>query len=128
MKTKFLGVAATMLGMVIWTMPVSATSFPVATIGETFTGTLTIDPASPLVICCGNPSNFYLYQNVGVMTLNIGGGIFSGPLVNVFVEPGIEWEGSTNGGTFNNTSLPIMVMSIILHGVGSPGTELEFAL
>jgi hypothetical protein len=59
--------------------PVAAMTFPTATVGETFTGSITIDPSTPCSTCgVYDPFVYETFFNAGSISVNVGGTTFSG--------------------------------------------------
>jgi PEP-CTERM motif-containing protein len=110
------------LGLVIWTMSANgAPLFPVATVGETFTGSMTINPATPCSTC-GNFFNprfiYYTFFNAGEVSVNLAGTTFSGNSLYEevsYVSGLAQWAGFT---TTDSGSI-----TILLHGI-TPSTSI----
>ena len=87
-----------------------AQAVPVVSVGDTFTGTMTLDPTTPCSYSCvsgaSGPGSFYgIFNNPGTVTANIGGDIFSGVLssTTLAVYPGLS--PSSNWYAFANNIL-----------------------
>jgi hypothetical protein len=65
---------------ILITQPASAASFfPTAAIGDVFTGSMTINPATPCTTCgVFNPFVYKTFFNAGSLSVSIGGVTFSG--------------------------------------------------
>jgi hypothetical protein len=56
-----------------------ATTFPVAAVGDIFTGSITIDPATPCSSCGNFPGFIYqTFFNAGLIAVNVDGTNFAG--------------------------------------------------
>jgi hypothetical protein len=102
--------------------------FPVVHAGETFTGSISVDPSTPLW-CCGAGLHYALpmvnglwTSPIGTITATIRGGTFSDSITVIPVVPGHGfWDegGSGFGGPktkFNGVSLPGRAISLVLDG------------
>jgi hypothetical protein len=124
MRLKLLGAAVAMV--IIGITPANADSFfPAVNTGDTFTGQLTLNPATPVdpaltVACCGYDSP----SGIGTLTVNIGGNTFS-ELISIVVAPvgfgNYSWFGGGGAGRgpvpeLNGVSFASGYIDIFLYG------------
>ena len=101
--------------------------FPGANPGDVFSGTFTVNPATPADPKYTQPGSSYIYDGaIGTMTTQLDGNTFSGGLDGIFVVPGTDsaWRWYLNACcspslplSFNGTPVEISAaMSIQLYG------------
>jgi hypothetical protein len=106
--------------------------FPPLNPGDTFSGTFSVNPATPLApfSCCGQ----YLYgidnsnSNIGTITAQVDGNTFSGSVSDILVVPGTDnqtrWELDALSIAVNGMPASPDVMNINLYGQTSSTTIL----
>jgi hypothetical protein len=118
-----------------WNCANAAPFFPVANIGDAYSGLFSLNPSSPLSSYA--TSTNFIYTNppyIGTLTVLIDGGTFSSPIDVVDAVPGsdTQWrwflQASQQPATFNGTPIPLSVMSIVLYGSTSSESILPLAL
>jgi PEP-CTERM motif len=94
--------------------PSNATIFPVASVGDIFTGSMTINPATPCSTCSNSPGFIYqTFFDAGSIAVNVDGASFAGNSLYIEVlynmtPPIGQWSGYT--------TTPTGSISIILDG------------
>jgi hypothetical protein len=107
-----------------------ADSLPIVPVGTTITGTMTVNPNTPIFLSFPNAVNWD--GDAGSITATIGGETFAGPIGTVVVQtpPACPssctspfWEAKTNqganqqvNGTLNGNILPSLIFGMTLSG------------